>query len=166
MTVMDAILSRRSTRSFQQKPVEQEKLERVLEAGRLAPSARNQQHWKFVVVTDPELREKLAQACCGQAFVASAPADLVICATQMGMMACDQPAETVDCSIALSFMMLEAAEQGLGTCWLGAFHAGEVKKVLSLPGEDIVVAVSPLGYPDSAVEPRPRKSLEEVVVRM
>ncbi len=165
MTVYEAIRQRRSIRSYAEKPVAEEKLLQVLQAGQLAPSARNQQHWKFVVVTDPKLRERLAQACCGQRDVAQAPVDLVVCATQMRQMTCGQTAETVDCSIALSFMMLQAAELGLGTCWLGAFENEKVKSALSLPDDYTVIAVSPLGYPQERPESRPRLELEDIVIR-
>ena len=69
MTVMEAIRARRSIRKYQDRPVEEEKLQQVLEAGRLAPSARNQQQWHFIAVTDKQLKEKLPEACCGQTFV-------------------------------------------------------------------------------------------------
>ena len=163
MTVMQAIKDRRSVRHYADRPIEEEVLAQVLEAGRLAPSARNRQEWKFVVARDPAKREALAAACCNQKMVAEAPVTLVICATSGGFMNCGQLAETVDCSIAMSLMMLEAAELGLGTCWLGAFEAGQVKDVLGLPEGYIPVVVSPLGYPAEQPNARPRKALEEVV---
>ena len=164
MTVFEAIQQRKSIRNYLSEPVEKEKLNQVLEAGRLAPSARNQQNWHFFAITDSLTRQKLSDACCGQRQVAQAPVALVICATQpIREMNCGHPAETIDCSIALSFMILEAAELGLGTCWLGAFHADEVKKVLDLPQSYTVIAVSPLGYPAQIPNPQPRKSKEEVI---
>ena len=164
MTVMEAIQARRSIRSYEPRPVEAEKLRQVLEAGRLAPSARNQQNWKLIAVEDAGLRQQLAAACCDQKQVAEAPVTLAVVATGQRVMTCGQVGEYVDCSIALSFMMLEAAEQGLGTCWLGAFRADEVAKVLDLPEGDVVVAVSPLGYPAEKPAPRPRKEAAEVVL--
>ena len=164
MTVMEAIQARRSIRSYEPRPVEAEKLRQVLEAGRLAPSARNQQNWKLIAVEDARLRQQLAAACCDQKQVAEAPVTLAVVATGHRVMTCGQVGEYVDCSIALSFMMLEAAEQGLGTCWLGAFRADEVAKILDLPEGDVVVAVSPLGYPAEKPAPRPRKEASEVVL--
>lgn len=164
MTVIEAIETRKSIRAYSPEPVEQEKLKKVLEAGRLAPSANNQQAWKFIVVQDAALREKLVEACSGQTFVGEAPVVLVICANELRDMRCGQPARTVDCSIALSFMMLEAAEQGLGTCWLGAFSADAVREVLAVPEEYDIVAVSPLGYPAKEGNPRNRKEMGEVVI--
>ena len=147
MDVFSAISNRRSIRAYSDKPIEDEKLNRVLEAGRLAPSAKNRQDWKFVVVKDPEIRHKLALAARGQRFVGQAPVVLVGCGTEPTyVMPCGQPAYSVDVSIAFSFMMLEATELGLGTCWLGAFDEEEVKKILGVPPEARVVAMMPLGY--------------------
>lgn len=163
MTVFDAISDRRSIRAYRDVPVEEEKLNRVLEAGRLAPSARNKQAWRFIVVRDKNKRQALSKACCNQGFVAQAPVTLVICANQVENMRCGQNARTVDCSIALSFMVLQAAELGLGTCILGAFEEDKVRAVLAIPDEYMIVTVTPLGYPSEAVEKRPRKGLDEIV---
>ncbi len=163
MDVMRAILERRSIRRYQDRPIEESVLAKVLEAGRLAPSARNEQDWRFIVVKDAGLRAKMVDACLGQSFIQDAPVHLVVCANNVRDMACGQPARTVDCSIALSFMMLEAVECGLGTCWLGSFDNQAVKSLLHIPDDYQVVAVTPLGYPDEQVEARPRKALDQVV---
>ena len=166
MSVMEAIEKRRSIRRYGSKPVEAEKLEKVLEAGRLAPSARNRQEWKLLAVTDPKLLAAMPEACCGQKMVGEAPVNLVVCSTKGGLMNCGQESSTVDCSIAMSFMMLEAAELGLGTCWLGAFDAPAVAKTLSLPEGWVPVVVSPLGYPAEEPEARPRKESSQVIVKL
>ena len=163
MDVMNAVLARRSIRRYQNRPIEESVLTKVLEAGRLAPSARNEQDWRFIVVTDANLRAKMVDACLGQSFIQDAPVHLVVCVNNARDMACGQPARTVDCSIALSFMMLEAVECGLGTCWLGSFDNQAVKALLHIPGDYQVVAVTPLGYPGEEVNPRPRKSLDQVI---
>ena len=164
MSVLDVIKNRRSVRKYRSAPVEEEKLAMVLEAGRLAPTANNAQQWKFIVVRDKELIKKLVPACGGQSFIGEAPVILVICAVgDERMMYCGQPAAAVDCSIALSFMILEAAELGLGTCWLGYFNNDKVKRVLNIPAGNSVVAVSPLGYADETPPVRSRKSVSEVV---
>ena len=162
MTVMQAIEARRSIRQYTDAPVTDEELLAVLEAGRLAPSARNLQSWHFTAVRDAALRSALCEACNGQQMVGQAPVALVIWSDSERMMGCGQSAATVDCSIALSFMLLRAAELGLGSCWLGAFDANAVKKLLALPDEAVVVAVSPLGHPDEAPAARPRKAPGEV----
>lgn len=165
MDVKDVVAARRSIRKFLPRPVEEEKLRAVLEAGQLAPSANNRQEWKFIAVTDPALRRGMAEACGGQRFVGEAPAVLVACALRRHTMTCGQPAETVDVSIALSFMMLEAWEQGLGTCWLGFFYEEKVKELLGIPEDVTVVAVTPLGYPAENPGPRARKAFDTVVCR-
>ena len=165
MDVWEAIQGRRSIRKYSARGVESEKINQILEAGRLAPSASNSQQWKFIAVTDADkLGQNMAQACGNQQFVAKAPAVLVVCATQANrMMTCGQPAETVDASIALSFMILEAWELGLGGCWLGHFYEDKVKALLGIPDAARVVAVAPLGYPAETPAPRPRKKAEEVI---
>jgi len=152
MDVLTAIGTRKSVRAYSDKPVEEEKLRKVLEAGRLAPSAKNRQEWKFVVARDPGVRRRLAQAAHGQRFVEQAPVALVACAVEPKyVMPCGQPAYSIDVAIAVAFMVLEATEQGLGTCWLGAFSEDEVRKVLGVPAEVRVVAMTPLGYPAEGV---------------
>lgn len=148
MDVLETISKRKSVRAYADKDIEKEKLLKVLEAGRLSPSAKNRQEWRFIVVKDRETRRKLVSACMGQRFIEQAPVTLVGCAVGTDYyMPCGQLAYTVDVSIAFSFMMLEAAELGLGTCWLGAFHEDEVKEILNIPDAMRVVVVMPLGYP-------------------
>jgi nitroreductase len=164
MDVSVALRERRSVRSYQDRDIEEEKLMKVLEAGRLAPSAVNRQEWKFIVVRDTETRKKLGEAACAQSFVGRAPVVLVACATESrAIMTCGQPAYTVDVSIAFAYMILQACELGLGTCWIGAFKEEEVKKVLKIPEHIRVVAMSPLGYPAHKIPPRSRKPLDEIV---
>ena len=166
MDVMEAISKRRSIRSWQDKPVEKEKLERVLEAGRLAPSANNRQPWRFVVVTDETTRKNLATAANDQAFVGEAPVVLVGCAVETDrIMACGQHCYPIDIAIAMTNMTLTAVAEGLGTCWIGAFNEDKVKKVLDIPEEVRVVELMPLGYPEGPPKPaRSHKTLQEFCV--
>jgi nitroreductase len=164
MDVFTAIVERKSVRKYKDKAIDEAALARVLEAGRIAPSAGNRQDWKFVVVRDQETRLKLAVAAKGQMFLGQAPVVIVGCAVEPTyVMMCGQPAGIIDVSIAFSFMMLEATELGLGTCWIGAFDEGAVKNILGVPDQVRVVAMTPLGYPDEVPEGRPRKSMEDVV---
>jgi nitroreductase len=159
-----AIRERRSVRSYRDTEVEEEKLAQVLEAGRLSPSAANRQEWKFIVVRSSDTRKKLSDAACGQSFVGQAPVVIVACAVEnQAIMPCGQPAYTVDLSIAFAYMILQACELGLGTCWIGAFMEDEVKKILNIPEPVRIVAMSPLGYPAHNIPPRPRKNLEEII---
>jgi len=164
MDVMEAVGRRRSIRAFEDRPVEEEKLRAVLEAGRLAPSAKNMQEWRFVVVQDPGLRRRLSVAANGQEFVAQAPVVIVGCGTQCEYrMPCGQPAFLIDVAIALEHMVLEAVKQGLGTCWIGAYKQEEVKNLLRIPPEAQVVCLLPLGHPAQEPEARPRAPMEEIV---
>lgn len=164
MSVQTAISERRSIRAYRDTPIEDEKLELVLEAARLSPSARNRQEWKFIVVKERETRKKLAIAANGKEFVAEAPVIIVACATEAEyVMSCGQLAGTVDTSIAFSFLILQAQELGLGTCWLGAYDENSVKEILGIPPHVRVIAMTPLGYAAQAPEAKPRKSREEIV---
>ena len=164
MNVFSAIQNRRSIRLYSDRTVEEEKLRRVLEAARLAPSASNMQNWKFIVVRDAEKREMLTEAAYSQTFVGQAPIILVACGTDPdGVMKCGQHRYTIDLSIATAFMVLAATEQGLGTCWLGSFNEKMVKEILNIPDRVRVVAMTPLGYPGEAPDARPRRKLEEIV---
>ena len=164
MNVLEAIKARRSIRSYQDKPVEEEKLKTVLEAARWAASARNMQEWKFVVVRDREKRQQLMKAAKGQKFVGEAPVVIAACGTITDhVMSCGQLSYPIDVAIAVTDMTLAAVELGLGTCWIGAFSEPEVKKILSIPDEVRVVVLLTLGYPATTPSPTPRKPLEEIV---
>lgn len=164
MEVFEAISGRRSIRSYKSKEIEEEKLRRVLKAARLSPSASNRQEWRFVVVRDPEKRAGLTGLTYGQHWVGEAPAIIVACATEgTSVMTCGQPTHTVDLSIACTMIMLEAYEQGLGTCWLGTFNEDGVKKLLGIPSHMRVAVVMPIGYQNEAPGPRPRKPFDEIV---
>jgi nitroreductase len=148
MDVMDAIKTRKSVRAFLTRPVEDEKLDAVLEAARLAPSASNRQEWRFVIVREPETRKKLAAIAGGQAFVGEAPVLIVACAETDGhVMRCGQLSYPIDVAIALDHMSLVAVELGMGSCWIGLFDEKKVKEILHIPDAIRVVELMPLGYP-------------------
>jgi len=164
MDVFEAVSKRRSIRKYKDTEVEDEKLQDILEVARIAPSAANRQEWKFIVVKDKESREKLAEAANNQTFVAEAPVIIVACSTESErLMPCGQYAYTVDISIAVSFMILEATELGLGTCWLGAYDEEKVRNILNIPERIRVPAMFTLGYADESPHQRPRKHLSEII---
>lgn len=164
MDVHQAIKIRRSVREYKPDPVPEEKLKKVLEAARLAPSARNNQSRKFIVVKDAEKRKELAQAANDQSFIGEAPVVIVAVALEPDyIMSCEVPAYAVDLAIAVDHMTLAAAEEGLGTCWIGAFNQEEVKKVLKIPEKYKVVTLFPLGFPADKPGEKRRKNLEEIV---
>ncbi len=165
MGVFEIIRKRRSIRLYEEKPVEQEKLNRVLEAGRLAPSADNCQPWRFVVAINDEVKEKLRASYDEEWFV-SAPVIIIGCAVpkEAWVRMDGQEYWMVDVAIAMQNMILVATELGLGTCWVADFDEEAARKALKLPPSVRVVAMTPLGYP--AVEKRPvrnRKPLSEIV---
>jgi len=163
MDVAEAIRTRRSIRAYQPRDISDEKLSRVLEAARLAPSACNRQPWKFVVVRDAGTREKLARLARNP-FVTEAPIALAaVCTEPDWMLSSGVHAYAVDLSIAVDHLTLMAVEEGLGTCWIGDFDQEEAKEVLGVPDDLIIVALMPLGYPAQEPKPRPRKSLDEIV---
>ncbi len=149
MDVFTAIKERCSVRAYKDTDVEEDKLRKVLEAARLSPSASNRQDWKFIVIRNLDTKRKLAKAAFDQSFIGEAPVVIVACGTEpKTVMGCGQPTHTVDVSIACAFMLLQAYELGLGTCWIGAFDENEVKKILNIPKQVRVVAITPFGYPD------------------
>ncbi|RLG47669.1 MAG: hypothetical protein DRO06_02500 [Thermoproteota archaeon] len=153
--------ARRSFRRFRPDPVEREKIERVLYAGRIAPSSKDSQPWRFYVVRDPELRRRLASLKPGHGFVAEAPVVIVV--------TCDsretrRPLEDGSCA-ALS-MWIAACGLGLGAVWVAVANTleDEVREVLGIPRGERVICMLPIGYP--AEEPRPKEIRpEEEVVR-
>ena len=164
MDVFAAISQRYSVRAYKEKDVEEDKLKKVLEAARLSPSASNRQERKFIIVKNKETKKKLAKAAFGQSFIGEAPVVVVACGTESkSIMGCGQPTHTVDVSIACAYMILQAYELGLGTCWIGAFKEDEVKKILNIPEHVRVVAMTPLGYPDEPPSKKYRKRLDQIV---
>ena len=164
MEVMDAIQSRYSVRNYSEKKIEQEKIYQIMEAGRLAPTASNQQLNKHIIVTDKKLIEQMVDACEGQKWIATASAILVECASDDRTMICGQSARSMDGAIAMAYMTLEAVSLGLQFCWLGWFQPEKVRALLNIPDDYVVIAVAPVGYPATIGRPSKKKSLEEVVV--
>ncbi|MFH1714350.1 MAG: nitroreductase family protein [Candidatus Nealsonbacteria bacterium] len=164
MEILEAIKQRRSCRQYKSDPVPEEKLNRILEAARLAPSARNSQSRKFVVVKGEEKRKELMKAANNQDFVGQAPIIIICVSTDPdNIMSCEVPTYAVDLSIAADHMILQATSEGLGTCWIGAFSQVEVKRILKIPENCKVVAMFPLGYPADIPKEKSRKELEEIV---
>ena len=165
MEVFEIIRKRRSIRLYEEKPVEQEKLNRVLEAGRLAPSADNCQPWRFIVAANNEVKERLRVSYDEEWFI-SAPVIIIGCAVpeEAWVRMDGQEYWMVDVAIAMQNMILVATELGLGTCWIADFDEEAARKTLKLPQSVRIVAMTPLGYPAEEKRPvRNRKSLSEIV---
>ena len=161
MNVSEAIKVRRSIRKYKDVPVEPEKINEVLEAARLAPSARNRQEWMFYAVTDGKVKKAMCEGGASP-FVAEAPVVLAVCAIGDRLMNCGHDVSSVDGSIAMSFAVLEATELGLGTCMIGSHDQKAVAKALGLSEEWKVPLLVTMGYPDETPEARPRKESAEV----
>jgi nitroreductase len=176
VTAFQKILrGRRSIRRYLPAPVDPEKIRVCLEAARLAPSAHNAQPCRFVVVDDPELKDRLTAAAfsgiySGSKFAALAPVLLVLLARldrvadRLGSKLQGIPFHFLDIGIAGEHIVLQAEELGLATCWMGWFNYRKVRKVLGIPRKYKVVAMMPIGYAEKrpSREP-PRKTFEEVV---
>lgn len=159
MDTMQALFARRSVRQYRPEAIPPDHLQQILEAGRQAPSAANRQPWHFVVVSDPAQKERVAQACNGQMWMAQASHILVA----VGLPAVSEKWYRVDVTIALQNMIVAARSLGYGTCWIGAFDPEKVKAVCGIPAEAQVVACTPLGVPAGEwPAPRPRKGWDEV----
>jgi len=162
--VLAAIKNRRSIRKYKNRKVEEEKLKQILESARLAPSAKNMQDWRFVVVRDKELRQALAAAAGNQTFVGEAPV-VIVCCTVMPeyILSCGQPAGVINGAIALDHMTLAAQALGLGTCWIGAFDPVKVRKICNIPESVGIVELLTLGYAAETPGRRQRKNSNEII---
>ena len=164
MDIYEVIKTRRSVRAYRNEPVPEEVLNRLLEAAQWAPTARNLQAWKIVVVRDAKLRAELAEAANGQMFLAEAPVVLAIVSQNPEhTMSCRVPAYAVDGAIVMDHLSLAAAAEGLGTCWIGAYSQDRAKAILGVPEAEKIVVLMPMGYPADEPGDRTRKPLGELV---
>ncbi len=166
MDVIETVKKRRSVRAYRKRKIPQREIEEIVSAARLAPSAKNKQDWKFIVITDKGKKEELYKASYEQEFVKEAP--VVIAGVSLDahyVMACGVPSGYVDLAIALDHISLVAVEKGMGTCWIGHFNQHEAKKILDIPHEYKIVALMTMGYPTEPLTLREkgRKSLDEIV---
>lgn len=168
MNLLELAKQRHSVRKFQDREVEQEKLEYILECARRAPSAVNFQPWKFFIVKSREKQEQLRQCYPSKWFVeAKCPYFIVACGdTEQSWKRKKYDGKDftdVDISIAVEHICLAATEQGLGTCWVCAFDPEKLKQVLQLPESMYPLVILPLGYPDEEKVPAtPRKEIDEI----
>jgi nitroreductase len=163
MDVAEAIRRRYSCRDYQDKAIERQKLDAILEAARQAPSAKNLQDWRFVVVTDRQARKKLAVAANNQSFIEKAGAIIVACTVSDHVMRCGQSVGPIDVSIALEHICLRATELGLATCWIGSFYPEQVKAVVGIPADVMIIELMALGYPADTPREHRREPLESIV---
>lgn len=168
MNFLELAQTRRSLRTYLDKPVEKEKLEYVLECARLAPSWKNLQCWRFIVIDDAAGREAIAESMGennpGRKALISAPIVVVLCAVPRESEVWEgKDNMMLDAGLAMEHLILAATEQGLGTCWQGLFSEVKVRGALNVPDDVRVVAMTPLGYAAEERRPRPRKAMAEIV---
>ncbi len=174
---LELVKKRQSTRGYSPAPVEEEKLNRCLEAARLAPSACNAQPWKFIVVDQTELRHQIAQATSSRVlnmnhFTMQAPILVVVVmekanfSSSVGQVLKDKEYPLMDIGIAAENFCLQAVAEGMGTCILGWFDEPKVKKLLNIPKNKRIPLIITLGYPSSEeIRPKRRKEITEIVSR-
>jgi nitroreductase len=165
MDVFEAIKERRSIRSYQDKPVEREKMEKILEAGRLAPSAKNCEPWHFIAVTNAEKRKTLSGGTWAK-FLTQSPLVIVACGDKKS----SPDWYAIDVALAVENMVLTAVSLGLGTCCVGSFNEKDIKATLKVPENFEVLVMIAVGYSGDHIDlsskllnlVRTRKSLSEV----
>lgn len=169
------VRKRQSVRGYLPRPVEKERIERCLEAARLAPSACNAQPWTFIVVDDEDLKNRLADLTADRwlplnHWTKQAPVHVVIVVekanltARMGAKVKQRDFSWIDLGITAEHFCLQAAELGLGTCMIGWFKENKVRALLKIPEKKRVGLIITLGYPaDGQTRPKIRKSLEDMV---
>ena len=169
--LIELIKYRQSDRAYLPNPIEKEKLERILEAGRLAPSACNAQPWKFIIVDNQELKNKIADCTSSKVlginhFTKQAPIHLVIVeekanfTSNAGSFIKNKQFPLIDIGITAEHICLQATAEGLGTCMLGWFDEIKVKKLLNIPKSKRVPLIITIGYPASETREKRRKDLD------
>jgi nitroreductase len=151
---LETMWRRRSVRKYKPDAIPEEHLNLILEAARRAPTGANRQSWRMVVVRDPDVRRKTAEACSSQMWMADAP--VILCLVTL-------PDERrVSGTIVLDHAILAATGLGYGTCWIGSYDADKVKEVLGIPDDHGIVCLTPVGVPAEQPDPRPRKPPAEL----
>jgi nitroreductase len=172
--MLEIITSRQSDRRYSDKPIDQEKLDRITEAARMAPSACNGQPWKFVVITDSVLIGKIAEACSEKlvkmnTFVDQAPALIIVIrersniTSKVGATIKAKDYSLIDIGIASENICLQARAEGIGSCMIGWFDENRVRKILSIPRSKRVELIITLGYSPSEQRTKKRKPAREVI---
>ena len=172
MDVKKAIKSRRSIRKYQDKPVPDDLVNDVINAARLAPSGNNAQPSRYLIIKDNETKKKLKDNnIIRDKWVYDAPVIIVCCTdpkayvkSVKGWDNTNEIRAIRDLSIASSYLMLQATELGLGTCYCGWVEKNKIKEILGIPQDFIVLFVITLGYPAEKPEARPRKEIEEIIL--
>jgi len=154
---LQTMWQRRSIRKYKPDPLPEADLSLILDAARRAPTGGNRQNWRMIVIQDPEMRRKAAEACNGQMWLADAAA--ILCLVTL-------PGEgQVNGAIVLDHAILAATSLGYGTCWVGACDREKLKELLGIPQDYGIICVTPVGVPAEAPEARSRKPAAELFMR-
>jgi len=170
------IANRKSTRKYNDTPVEMEKILQLLESARLAPSGSNTQPWHFIIVTSKETKDKIAKADNNQQWMKSAPV-FIVCIADIRCRikedrdiyldencALPELKQIIrDTAISIEHILLEAEHLGLSSCWTGWYSQADMRPIMNIPDDKYVVGVVTIGYSDEVRKPAPRKSLESIV---
>ncbi len=163
MDIIKEIKDRASVRKFKNKKIDRSIIDRILEAGRVAPSAKNRQPWRFIVIDDDNLKSRVEKAAYGQEYVGNAGAVIAACSTNIEYeMPNGQNSYPIDISFAVSFMMLQAEHEGLGSCVVTTYDEREMKSILTVPYSMRVVMLLLVGEKDEKFIERNRKSLNQI----
>ncbi|MGD0582009.1 MAG: nitroreductase family protein [Bacteroidales bacterium] len=174
--MLDLIRTRQSDRSYSDRAVEKEKIDRITEAGRLAPSACNSQPWKLIVVDDRALLDKLARAASAKltgmnSFVSQAPVQVVVVrekanmSSRIGATVKNKDYSRIDIGIVSENICLQARAEGLGSCMIGWFDERMVKKILKIPASKRVELLITIGYPARETREKKRRPSDDVISR-
>lgn len=165
MDFYDLINKRRSIRKYSPKPIEEDKLKRILNAAYIAPTAKNLQPFKFLVVKNKEKIEKITSFCKKNTFMKDAPIVIVGLANKeesYQILGSYTTSEMVDLAIAMDHLILAATNEGLGTCWIASFEEDKLRNYLKTEEPYRIVLLTPIGYPLENPEPQPKKKFEEI----
>ncbi|HEX2976933.1 MAG TPA: nitroreductase family protein [Bacteroidales bacterium] len=172
--LLELITSRQSDRKYNGQAIEKEKLDRIIEAGRMSPSACNAQPWKFIVVSEPVLLKQLSEAATAKLlnmnfFVGQAPVLIVIVrespnfSSKVGAAIKNKDYSLIDIGIAAAHICLQAEAEGLGSCVLGWFDEDQVRKILEIPKSKRVELIITLGYSEARQKEKIRKPVDQTV---
>lgn len=172
--ILELIISRQSDRKYNDQPIEKEKLDRIIEAGRMAPSANNEQPWKFIVVTEPELLKTISEAAAAKLlgmnmFVNQAQVLIVIVrekpdlSSKIGAIIKNKDYSLIDIGIASENICLQAEAEGIGSCMIGWFNEKKLRRILSIPRLKRVELIITLGYSLNEKREKKRKPSDVTV---
>jgi nitroreductase len=159
MEVLDALKTRRSVRNFKKKPVEEKKIEEIVDAARLAPSGNNLQPVEYIVVTDRNRREEIADIATYGNFIADAPVCIAVCSKDVGH-------DIEDGSAATENILLAAHGLGLASCWVAGYqkdYCTQIEELLNIPEKYRLISLLPIGYSDKETTPPKKRTLKDVL---